>query len=357
MRIVINSALKEKQFAELNGFRIDVIRYSTLYSKTIRILVAIMKLKLLSVIAFSLVSALCSCREFIEPSISKKQVELKAPAPGLQTNDYNMKFWWDPVDDALTYHLQIVSGSFDSIRYLVADTVIKQTMFSTTLDPGNYSWRVRAENGSSQTAYTVSRNLTIVPSSLTNQTVTLLSPASNSTTNEKNTVLKWNALYSATAYQIQIDTNNFENESSLVSDQTLPGQQFNFRFVGDQVYAWRVRAKNETEQSKWSSIAYITYDITPPVAVDLMSPISGATTSVPVVLTWTKPASAVKYRLSVYKSDSTTIYNNTFPLSLNSETYNFKYGNTGEKIYWKVTATDAAGNESKDSPLRNFVIQ
>jgi hypothetical protein len=63
------------------------------------------------------------------------------------------------------------------------------------------------------------------------------------------------------------------------------------------------------------------------------------------------------YKLYVYKSDSTTLYNNTYPMLLNTGGYSFNAGTTGDRIYWKVTAVDAAGNESRPGELRSFVLQ
>jgi hypothetical protein len=319
-----------------------------------------MKLKHLYYLLFVFLpgtSLLSSCKEFIEPSIAKRQVQLKAPSDHYQSTKYTVNFWWDEVEDALGYRLQVVTPGFDSIGGLVLDTLVKGNKFAATLDPGNYEWRVRAENGSSQTAYAAARSFTVEQSTLTNQILTLSSPANNTSTNQGAIILKWNSLFGATKYQVEIDTNNFVNENALVYNQVIPGQQLSFSFPKDQVYAWRVRAENETEQSKWSTVSYVTYDKTPPGQVNLTVPNNSSIVSLPVSLNWSPITGISNYKLYIFKGDSTTLYSASFPMNLNTTSYSFNQGITGDKIYWKVSAVDAVGNEGKPSELRSFTLQ
>ncbi|WPU95857.1 hypothetical protein SNE25_10040 [Mucilaginibacter sabulilitoris] len=318
-----------------------------------------MKLKLLPLLLFTLLllaEILPSCKEFIEPSISKRTMQLNAPADHYQSTSYTANFWWEGLEDALYYRLQVVTPTFDSIGSLVQDTLIRGTKFSQTLDPGTYQWRVRAENGSSQTGYTAPRELTILASTLTNQTVLLSSPANNTVTTQSAVTFKWGSLYKATRYHLQVDTNSFASESTLVSDQVIPGQQFAFKLPKDQVYQWRVRAENDSSQSKWSAISQLSFDSTPPGNVTLIQPGDNTTLNRPVALSWNKTTSAVTYKLYIYKSDQSTLYD-TFPLSLTVTSYTFNTGNSGDRVYWQVSAVDAAGNEGKASAIRSFTLQ
>jgi len=300
---------------------------------------------------------LSSCGDIIEPSISKSTVQPEAPSDQYASTSYTVNFWWDPVDHALTYHLQVVTPNFASPGSLVLDTIVKKNTFSFTLNPGNYQWRVMAANGSSQTAYTTPRSFAVAATSIKQQSVQLLSPVNNYITNQNAVVFQWNSLYGATKYHIEIDTNNFSNESAVVTNTVIPGQQLNFTFPKDQVYQWRIRAENDTAQSQWSTINLVTYDHTPPAKVSLVSPTNGQTVSLPVPLQWNAPVSATKYKVYVYKSDSTSLYNQNFPVQVSTTSYSFNLGNSGDKVYWKVTALDATGNESQASELRSFVLQ
>lgn len=298
-----------------------------------------------------------SCDAIIEPSISKKIVQAEAPADLYQSTNYTISFWWDEVDHALSYHLQVVSPTFSSPGSLVLDTIVKKNTFSFTLSPGNYQWRVLAQNGSSQTAYTAPRNFTVVPSSIAQQVVTLNAPANNTVTNQIKTTFQWGSIYGATKYLLEIDTNSFINESSLVYSQEIPGQQVVFTFPKDQTYQWRVRAENDTVKSQWSVVNLVTYDHTPPASVTLSAPADGATAPLPVTLQWSAASSAVAYKLYVYKSGGSTIYNQSFPVTLTTTSYSFNLGSAGTKLFWTVTAVDAAGNESLPPAQRSFVLQ
>lgn len=309
------------------------------------------------IIIMLLAGELSACTDIIEPNISNRPVQLEAPGNNYKSTVYATDFWWDEVEDALTYRLQVVTPKFDSIGGLVLDTVIKKTQFTITLPPGNYQWHVRAQNGSYQTAYSAARTFTILQSSIKPQKVQLLGPTNNSLTNQNIIAFNWSDLYGATKYQLEIDTNNFINESAVVYNQVTPSLQLNFTFPKDQIYQWRVRAENDTAQALWSSINTITYDHTPPAKVTLVAPDNNQSVSLPVTLQWSSSPTAIKYKLYVLKSDGTSLYNTTFPLSTTNTSYIFNLGSFGEKIFWKVIALDAAGNESAASDLRSFMLQ
>ena len=303
------------------------------------------------------VCLLSSCDAIIEPSIAKKTVQPEAPADQYQSTSYTVGFWWDEVDNTLSYHLQVVTPTFASPGSLVLDTIVKKNTFSFNFNPGNYQWRVLGQNGSSQTAYTSPRSFTVVTTSIKQQAVQLTSPANNLVTNNANVTFQWGSLYGATKYQLEVDTNNFVNENAVIYNQAVPGQQLSFTFPKDQVYQWRVRAENDTAQAQWSVVNLITYDHTPPAQVTLSSPTDGVTTPLPVALQWHTIATAVKYKLYVYQSDDVTLYNQNFPVILSTTSYSFNLGKSGDKIYWAVSALDAAGNESQLSVQRSFVLQ
>ncbi|MGZ4159081.1 MAG: hypothetical protein ACXVPZ_17950, partial [Bacteroidia bacterium] len=68
---------------------------------------------------------LSSCGDLIEPSIKNSTVILEAPVNQYPSTSYTVNFWWDQVDNALTYHLQVVTPTFASPGSLVLDTIIK----------------------------------------------------------------------------------------------------------------------------------------------------------------------------------------------------------------------------------------
>ncbi|MBS7562781.1 hypothetical protein KHS38_00045 [Mucilaginibacter sp. Bleaf8] len=305
----------------------------------------------------ALSSLLFGCKDFIEPSIKERQVMLNAPGNDYKSTSYTLNFWWNQVEDALQYRLQIVTPKFDSATVIVVDTVVKSDKFAFNLSPGTYQWRVRAENGSSETAYTTPQQFSVLFSSIKQQVVQVNTPGSNLLTTQSNLNFSWGELYGATKYRLQLDTNSFADETKLVLDQATPAQQFTYKLLKDQTYQWRVRAENDTAQSRWSVIRNLTFDSTPPGQVSLTAPAADQSVSSPVTMRWSQVATASKYRLYAFKADGTTRYNDSFPMLINTTSYTLTTGTFGERIYWKVTAIDAAGNEGTASTVRSFTLQ
>jgi hypothetical protein len=94
-----------------------------------------------------------SCNDIVEPSVKGKQVQLESPFDKFQSTSPDISFWWDEVDHATIYHLQVVKPDFTAPESLVLDTVITKNKFLHTLTPGKYQWRVMAQNSSSHTEY------------------------------------------------------------------------------------------------------------------------------------------------------------------------------------------------------------
>jgi len=307
--------------------------------------------------ALPLLAVLAACKDFIEPSLEKSKVLLMAPTDQYESSQYAMGFWWEPVEDALYYRLQIVSPTFEAAGKLIADTLITgKNRFNLTLDPGKYQWRVRAENGSSHSVYSTN-SFVIHESEIGNQKMVLSSPGNNYLTKEASVQLKWEVLFGADQYRLQIDTENFTDEAKMVFNETMAANSYTFNFPKNAAYKWRVRAENAKGQSKWSDIFVLTYDNVPPGPVTIIAPANGASVAKPVNLSWSAVATAKKYKLYVFKNDKSSPYTASFPLLLTGTSYAFNLGEAGEKIYWKVSAIDEAGNEGVLTDEMNFTIQ
>lgn len=307
-------------------------------------------------LVFTIISFTYACKAIIEPDISNRKVTIHTPGSGAQLSNYNVGFWWDEMGDAFDYRLQVVSSRFDSAAVLVLDTVVKTSKFYVNLAPGNYQWRVRAENGSSHTAFAGPNNFTVLYGSLKQQHLQVISPSANLITNQGTVNFSWGTLYGATQYHLQIDTANFADEQHLFLDKSVPSQQFSVILNKDHIYQWRVRAENDTAQSQWTSVYTFTYDHTPPTAVNILQPQDKTTLASPVSLQWSAVTDGVKYKLYIYKADGSTLYSNNFPQTLTATSYSFS-GTSGETVYWQVSAIDNAGNESTLSSIRSFTTQ
>jgi uncharacterized protein YegP (UPF0339 family) len=302
-----------------------------------------------------LLGMLTACKDFLEPSLENRSVILVAPSEGAESNKYQVGFWWEPVQDALYYRVQVATPDFSSTVSLVQDTLIEgKNRFEMTLEPGNYQWRIRAENGSSSTKY-VSAKFIIHESSLSDQKLRIVSPSANYLSSLPVVTIQWDKLFGATDYMLQIDTGNFEKEGALVYNQELSGNQVKFTFPKEGTYRWRVRAQNETGSSKWSEIREMTFDKTPPGVTTPVSPAKGVEVNAPVKISWTSVPAAKRYKLFLYRSDGTTAYSSSFPVTTSSNTYSFNAGQQGEQIFWNVVAVDEAGNEGVASVLTSFI--
>lgn len=102
-----------------------------------------------------------ACDDFFETDISQEEIELVSPADGIATEFFVQTFSWERLNGANSYHLQIVSTSFDNIELMVLDTVIVKTSFTHELFSGEFEWRVKGLNYTSETAYST-RSLTIL---------------------------------------------------------------------------------------------------------------------------------------------------------------------------------------------------
>jgi hypothetical protein len=298
-----------------------------------------------------------SCKDIIEPDIDKKQVNLLAPGEQYKSKSYTVNFWWDEVGDASAYRLQVVTPKFDTIGALITDTLVNSNKFAFNLEPGNYEWRVRAENSGSQGIFSAPRAFSVLPSSIKQQAVQLSAPAADALVNNPAVTFRWGTVYGATLYRLQIDTNNFADTARLLYNKTFPVQEAQFSLPAEQQYQWRVRAENDTAQSKWSAVRVLRYDHTPPGQVTLTGPADAKVVTLPVSLQWNTLAGASRYKLYVLKRDSTSTYSPSFPMLINTNSYNFNLGSSGDRVYWKVSALDAAGNEGQASKLQSFVLQ
>jgi hypothetical protein len=309
--------------------------------------------KLLAIIF--LLGILSACKDFLEPSLENRSVVLVAPSEGAESNKYQVGFWWEPVQDALYYRVQVATPDFSSTVSLVQDTLIEgKSRFEMTLEPGRYQWRIRAENGSSSTKY-ISAKFIIHESSLDNQKLLIVSPSANYLSNLPSVSMQWDKLFGAEEYTLQIDTANFEKESALVYNQGLGGNQLKFTFPKESTYRWRVRAQNETGSSKWSEVREMTFDKMPPAVTTPVSPAKAVKVNAPVRISWASVPTAKKYKLFLYRSDGTTAYSFSFPLTVSTNTYSFNTGQQGEQIFWNVVAIDEAGNEGTASVLTSFI--
>jgi hypothetical protein len=303
-----------------------------------------------------------ACSDLIEESIEEKVVVIITPSDGTVTENYTQTFWWEKVDGALNYRLQMVYNKFDSAAEFKLDTLLSKTRFVITLKPAKYQWRVVALNGSSETSVNTIQDLRIDSASIAGQNILLTSPINNFITKEADIIFKWQALSGATEYRLKVTTeNNYVVVDSVVSSVT----SLSYEFEKDSTYYWTVTGKHNdvmsSPSSKWSFVV----DRVAPDSVTLNLPLSGAMSSSPTTLKWTAPNDAwlSHYEIFIYKGSVGTPFSNKYnPYSTATDTsplktsFTFNEGNLNDKIIWKVRVVDKAGNKSSAEKTRSFTI-
>lgn len=112
-----------------------------------------MKISSIFIMIIALPSIL-ACTTIIEEDIENDSVKLLSPPNDYISKDGTLTFWWEQIDGAENYELQVVSKSFDYVETLIVDTLLSTNKYSKQIDAGEYSWRVRAINDGYKTNYT-----------------------------------------------------------------------------------------------------------------------------------------------------------------------------------------------------------
>jgi hypothetical protein len=295
------------------------------------------------------------CKDIFEQDISGKQISINSPSDGTTSSIYKQLFWWNKLEGATQYRIQIATPSFNAVESILADTVIENEKFYKTLPPGTYQWRIRAENGGYQSAYQV-YSLTMVKSALELQSVLLTEPSNNSYSKNNTTTLRWEYVPGATRYVVEIDTMNFA--PPVVKKDTVSTNSYVFSIPKEANYKWKIQALNDSSKTPWSDVYTFVCDTARPVVPTLHTPANNEQVlSSTVAFGWNTVSDAVSYKLYLYRTSDTLAPFTVQTSTTNSKTYTIGSAEFGETIKWSVSAIDRAGNESNRSkPLRNILM-
>lgn len=305
-----------------------------------------------------LAALLGSCKDIIEPDLKNQTVNLLSPSNGFNSQSASISFWWDEVKYATKYHLQVVKPNFSGIQALLLDTNLTTNKFTYSFGSGPYQWRVRAENGSSQTAY-VTRSFSIDSTlNLANQAITLSLPADNYISNVYKQQFKWLLLSSADDYRVEV----LSGGSNIFTNATYTKDTLTYIFPGDGTYTWRVKGQNVQSSTPFTSRTIIidgtvpnTPTLTLPNDQDSTSFLVGTKTKAAISLSWDRgvvTGSAITDSVSIYQVPATSVN-----IKKASTTTAYSDSLATGKYYWKVISIDAAGNKSAYSSVRSFKVK
>ena len=316
------------------------------------------------------VSILIACtKDFIQRDIKNDTVSIIAPADNLNTPSNSVTFWWEELEGAETYNLQIVKPSFDSLIQLLVDTTLTGDKFTYSFTPGKYQWRIKATNGGGSTAY-VTRNLYIdTTSNLNLLTVSLVTPAANAVTSNNSVILSWNTLSAATYYQLTIT--NGAGLVTIIPNLTVTNYNYtSSTAVGtEEKIQWKVKAFNSFSQTINDQVRSFRIDHKVPSASILTYPGLGATVKDSSSFRWTYGSVKTDIVLDSLYISTDSVFSSTtqLPVSRTGNINNFFAMNptlssptntliASPYYWWKIKSVDSVGNVSPASSIYKFKL-
>jgi hypothetical protein len=250
---------------------------------------------------------------------------LETPSNGSSTTDATPYFNWSSVTYATGYDIDIDGN--------VYSTTSSSYTPSSNLSISSHSWKVRAKNSTGNSSYTSSWSVTVqnpIPG-----TPTLASPTNGSSTTDATPYFNWNNVTYATGYDIDIDGSvNSTTSSSYTPSGNLSLGSHN----------WKVRAKNSTGNSSYTSSWIVTVQNPIPPTPILAIPANGSsTTDTTPSFDWDDATYATGYDINIdgnVYSVTSSSYTPSGNLSLGSHN-------------WKVLAKNASGSSAYSS---NWIV-
>lgn len=278
---------------------------------------------------------------------------LTAPADYATDQSTDITLTWNAVTDATAYRVQLsTSNTFGS--YL-SNELVTNTQFTKTGLNGNtyHYWRVRAERGAEYGAWTTRRFTTGTTALIT--APTLSTPANNATGLIPCVTISWNSVATATAYYMQIATDNAF--SNLVNQGVISTTSHTQNLLAfSQTYYWRVKTKRgDTEESAWSDIRSFT--TMPALAIPTLSAPANNAVNSPITqnISWNAVPNAEYYEIHLSTFANFASYST---LSTANTNYDLTQLSNSTKFYWRVRAVralDCYGNERTNwSSVYNF---
>lgn len=305
-----------------------------------------------------LIAVFCwTCKpDFIEIDLSKSVVTLISPTDTLHTTTLTQTFWWSEVEGATGYEIQIISPTIANPTTLVLDSLTVYDQYTVTLTPGSYEWQVRAYNNSSTTNFTIfSLTIDSTPD-IASQIIVLTSPANNLVTNQMAITFRWETLYNADDYRIEIAYPDFNGTLEL-NPQSVQEDSFPHDFTQEGEFQWRVRGQNAFSNTGYTTYA-IEIDTTAPITPILLSPANNDTIPDTVATSFSWDRGAVSGSTIM---DSLFLYADTGMVTLLNSFYtsNPSFTDTlvSDVYFWRVRSFDAATNKSGYSVLRKLTVQ
>jgi predicted phage tail protein len=296
-------------------------------------------------------------KDFIVEDIKNKTIIINAPANNLVTTANKVTFWWELLDGAEKYNIQVVKPNFSSITEIIADTTLTGSKYNLNLQPGTYQWRIRAMNAGGNTVYQTFSLKVDTTSNLSSLTVSTIDPVANLLTSAKRIAFSWIALNAATQYQVLI----LNSSSGVVKDTTTSLTTYTYTFPSQGAYSWKVRASNDFSISQYNSALTFTIDLTAPAAPVLSSPSHNAIITPTNNLVWNRVGAPDARYDSVYIATDSSFTNvisktKTYLQSISVASLTNPPPATSTIYWWRLRSVDSVGNRSVYSSQLKFKL-
>lgn len=252
---------------------------------------------------------------------------LTSPTDASYTADTTPEFTWGAVSGATAYDILIArdSGFTDIVVSASPET---NSYMPSALSNDVYYWKVRAKNLTGQTEYSSVWSVTVltVPA--------LTSPDDSSYTADTTPDFTWSAIEGASAYDIDIATDT--GFANIVQTSSPATNSYTATALGNDVYYWRVRAKNGAVTTSYAAYRTVTV-ITVPI---LLSPETDEAVNITTQFDWEPVEGAANYdiQISLNSDYSSPLIDTT--ISDAGYEYNLCYG--GITYYWRVRSKNGA---------------
>jgi nitrogen fixation protein FixH len=314
---------------------------------------------------------------FFVDTAAPNQPTLNSPSTGTNTNVNTPTFAWSAATDPspssgiASYTLQLdTSSSFNSgnLRTITGITGTSYTAASALTD-GTWYWRVNATDKAGNTG-SYSSYWTIVIDTVAPGLPTLLSPSDGASTNVNRPIFTWSAATDATSgvasYTLQIDTSSSFNSGNLRTITGITGTSYTVTSpLADGTWYWRVRAvDNAGNTGTYTTSRSFAVDTVSPGLPTLASPSTGsATSNNRPTFTWSaatdpSPSSGITYTLQIDTSTSFNSGNLRTIAGFIGTSYTIPIGSplSDGTWYWRVNATDNAGNKGAYTGYWSLVV-
>lgn len=305
------------------------------------------KIQIIYIVLFLIATG---CGLIFEKKITNSSVEIDSPSDSATITQYSQLFRWEPVDNATRYRLQVYSPDFSSAGTMVFDTITTATQVTLAFSPGNFSWRLRAENSGTETAYHYGV-LYVKKGDFKTQYVAIVSPTADITITDNAADFSWTALYDAQKYTIELDTlKDFSTANKIVVNDPIVFKTVLLSKRAD--YWWRISGIDAAgENSLYSTPHKISYKMPQTI---LSAPASGATVTKSASFQWQALTDADYYKVNVYSSDSITVVNTS--LAYTNSSSPLSNVDIGKTYYWSVIAVDKDNVKGAESTRRKLIL-